>query len=127
MKLPGIITKLCMPAKIYLGLTVFSTLCYLAMMFHAESETRSTEVNVHTYTIFGLISQLAFALFWVVFLNYLCLQGYKKLSWFFLFMPFIFMAFLLIMGMFLITYSVANINLVDGKVTDLKDQHTYSS
>ena len=123
MKIPKSVMNLCMPAKIYLGLTLFSTLCYLGMMFHAESERKTEHMDVHTYTYLGLFMKLAFAIVWVVFLNYLCSKGHTRWAWFFLVMPVILMAFFVIMTMFVVSYSVGVMTHVNNQVKDLKDQH----
>ena len=123
MKIPKSVMNLCMPAKIYLGLTLISTLCYIGMMFHAESERKTEHVDVHTYTYLGLFMKLAFAIVWVVFLNYLCSKGHTRWAWFFLVMPFILMAFFVIMAMFVVSYTVGIARHVDNTVNDLKDQH----
>jgi len=123
MKIPKSVMNLCMPAKIYLGLTLISTLCYLGMMFHAESERKTENVDVHTYTYLGLFMKLAFAIVWVVFLNYLCSKGHTRWAWFFLVMPFILMAFFVIMTMFVVSYSVGMATHMTNQVNDLKDQH----
>ena len=123
MKIPKSVMNLCMPAKIYLGLTLFSTLCYLGMMFHAESERKTDHVDVHTYTYLGLFMKLAFAIVWVVFLNYLCSKGHTRWAWFLLVMPFVLMAFFVIMTMFVVSYSVGMMKHVNNQVKDLKDQH----
>lgn len=123
MKIPKSVMNLCMPAKIYLGLTLISTLCYIGMMFHAESERKTEHVDVHTYTYLGLFMKLAFAIVWVVFLNYLCSKGHTRWAWFFLVMPFILMAFFVIMTMFVVSYTVGIARHVNNTVNDLKDQH----
>ena len=124
MKIPKAVMNLCTPAKIYLGLTLVSTMCYLGLMFHAEGERNTERVDVHTYTYLGLFMKLAFAIVWVVFLNYLCSKGHTRWAWFFLLMPFILMAFFVIMTMFVVTYSLGMMSHLNNQMKDLKDQHS---
>jgi hypothetical protein len=113
-----------MPAKIYLFLTVISTLVYLGAMAHANHEKPTENIQVHSYTYMGLFTQLTFAVLWVVFLNYLCSKGYEKWSWFFLMMPIILMAFMIIMMTFLISYTVHAINHSNDKTDNkMKQMH----
>ena len=105
MKLLNTVEKLCMPAKVYLLLTVISTLMYVGMMVKAETDKHpESKINVHTYTLAGLFFKLAFAIIWVVFLNYLCSKGHKGWAWFFLVMPIILMTFFIILTTFAVAY-----------------------
>ena len=63
----------CSPALLYLILSVFSILLAVLM-------------NVLPVLI---ISKLVFTLLWTWFLNFLCVKGYKTVSWILVLLPFI--------------------------------------
>ena len=65
--------KICSPALLYLILSIFSILFAFLM-------------NVGLIVI---ISKLVFSLLWTWFLNFLCVKGYKTVSWILVLMPFI--------------------------------------
>lgn len=73
--------KLCTPAKIYFGLSVFSC---IIMLFNRIS-------------ILAIFSKLIFAFLWAFILGWLCSKGYTAISWFLVLLPFI-MIFLAAFG-----------------------------
>ena len=124
MKLPKTIEKLCMPAKVYLFLTVISTLMYVGMMVNAEQEKHpEANIDVHAYTLAGLFFKLAFAVVWVVFLNYLCSKGHQGWAWFFLVMPIILMTFFIILTTFAVAYVTGGMAAHGQKIQALTGNH----
>ncbi len=65
--------NICPPALLYLILSIFSILFAFSM-------------NVLPMLI---LSKLFFALLWTWFLNFLCVKGYKTVSWILVLLPFI--------------------------------------
>ena len=65
--------SICPPALLYLILSIFSILFAFSM-------------NVVPMLI---LSKLFFALLWTWFLNFLCVKGYKTVSWILVLLPFI--------------------------------------
>tara|TARA_Y100001970_G_C14148783_1_gene811432 strand:+ start:233 stop:682 length:450 start_codon:yes stop_codon:yes gene_type:complete len=100
MKLPSVINKLCLPAKVYLFLSIISIILYLVSMSNVndtiiEAEPEGNGVN--QYTFHGLIINIIFTIVWVFVLNYICGFKYgKKIAWFIVLLPFFFMGLMLI-------------------------------
>ena len=121
--LPKMLSKVCTPAKIYLFLTLLSTIFYVVMMVEADTQKDSdNELQVHRYTFMGLFFKLLFATLWFVFLNYLCKNGHTRMAWFFLLLPVVFMIFMLILGSFFMAYIVSSQGTALKKMKDAK-QH----
>ena len=117
------LSKVCTPAKIYLFLTLLSTIFYVVMMVEADTQKDSdNELQVHKYTFMGLFFKLLFATLWFVFLNYLCKNGHTRMAWFFLLLPVVFMIFMLILGSFFMAYIVSSQGTALKKMKDAK-QH----
>ncbi len=99
------VSGLCTPAKVYLFITLLSTVFYVVMMMEADHKKDSdSDIVVHNYTMMGLFFKLLFATLWLVFLNYLCKNGHTRMAWFFLLLPVVFMIFMLILGSFFLAY-----------------------
>lgn len=125
--LPKMLSKVCTPAKIYLFLTLLSTIFYVVMMVEADTQKDSdNELQVHRYTFMGLFFKLLFATLWFVFLNYLCKNGHTHMAWFFLLLPVVFMIFMLILGSFFMAYIVSSQGTALKKMKDAK-QHKEGS
>lgn len=100
---------LCTPAKVYLFLTLLSTVFYVVMMVEADQKKDTdSDLVVHNYTLMGLFFKLLFATLWLVFLNYLCKIGHTRMAWFFLLLPVVFMIFMLLMGSFFMAYILSS-------------------
>ena len=90
------IRNLCTPAYLYL---VISTLGIISMMIQNAGNTNSYcvgnfECNVpNTHLVF--LGKAVYIAFWTFILNSLCKAGYKKVSWFFVLIPFILLAILI--------------------------------
>ena len=124
MKLPKVVMKLCLPAKIYLALAVISTLYYVAMMIDADGKKHpDSKVQVHTYTMVGLLFKGFFAVFWVVFLNYLCSTGHRRMAWLFLFLPLILMAIIMVLMTFTLAYISSAMDSQHHKMDRLTSDH----
>ena len=100
MKLPPEIANLCLPAKVYLGLSVISLVFYLVSMVNVNKtvvEADPKNENIHHYTMGGLLMKIFFTVLWVLLLNYICKFKYgKKIAWFIVLLPFFFLIIMLI-------------------------------
>jgi hypothetical protein len=118
MKLPSEITKLCMPAKVYLFLSLISVLFYLISMFNINTTIVSADPEgdgVHNYTMMGLLLKLFFTILWVLLLNYICKFKYgKKIAWFIVLLPFFFMGLMLIGVMCAVSFIALQTDKVKG-------------
>ena len=100
LKIPSTINKLCMPAKVYLVLSIISIILYMISMYNVH-ETVINAVpegeGVEQYTLHGLIINVIFTIVWIIILNYICQFKYgKKIAWFIVLLPFFFMALMFI-------------------------------
>ena len=118
MKLPSEITKLCMPAKVYLFLSLISVLFYLISMFNINTTVVTAEPEgdgIHNYTMMGLLLKLFFTILWVLLLNYICKFKYgKKIAWFIVLLPFFFMGLMLIGVMCAVSFIALQTDKVKG-------------
>ena len=80
--------KLCTPAMVYVVLAGISILIALFSKFHA----------------FSILTKIVFVGAWTWFLNYLCMKGYKAISWFLVLLP-----FLLMLGIFALAAEIVNV------------------
>ena len=100
MKLPSVINNLCMPAKVYLVLSIISIILYMVSMYNVHDtiiEADPDGEGVEQYTQHGLIMNILFTIVWIVILNYICKFKYgKKIAWFIVLLPFFFMGLMLI-------------------------------
>ena len=100
MKLPSVINNLCMPAKVYLVLSIISIILYMISMYNVHDtiiEADPDGEGVEQYTQHGLIMNIIFTIVWIVILNYICKFKYgKKIAWFIVLLPFFFMGLMLI-------------------------------
>ena len=98
--IPPVISKLCMPAKVYLVLSLISIVLYLVSMFNVNNTVLEAEPEgegIHHYTLGGLIIKIIFTILWIYILNYICQFKYgKKIAWFIVLLPFFFMGLMLI-------------------------------
>lgn len=100
MKLPSVINNLCMPAKVYLVLSIISIILYMISMYNVHDtiiEADPDGEGVEQYTQHGFIMNIIFTIVWIVILNYICKFKYgKKIAWFIVLLPFFFMGLMLI-------------------------------
>lgn len=100
MKIPSIINKLCMPAKVYLVLSIISIILYMISMSNVHETVINADPEgdgVEQYTLHGLIINIIFTIVWIIILNYICQFKYgKKIAWFIVLLPFFFMALIFI-------------------------------
>ena len=100
MKLPSVINNLCMPAKVYLVLSIISIILYMVSMYNVHDTIIEEDPDgdgVEQYTQHGLIMNIIFTIVWIVILNYICKFKYgKKIAWFIVLLPFFFMGLMLI-------------------------------
>ena len=117
------VSGLCTPAKVYLFITLLSTVFYVVMMMEADHKKDSdSDVVVHNYTMMGLFFKLLFATLWLVFLNYLCKNGHTRMAWFFLLLPVVFMIFMLILGSFFLAYIMGSHGAAIKKMKEAQKQ-----
>jgi hypothetical protein len=128
MKLPSEITKLCMPAKVYLFLSLISVLFYLISMFNVNTTVVAAEPEgggVHNYTMMGLLIKIFFTILWVLLLNYICKFKYgKKIAWFIVLLPFFFMGLMLIGVMCAVSFIALQTDKMKGLQQQLTVQKT---
>ena len=86
--------KICLPAKVYLALTIFSLLV-------SYTSPNIGEPHTSIFTIF-------FSILWFFFLNWLCDKGLSRLSWFLVLLPFI----IIIVALFILAGTLARSNTV---------------
>jgi hypothetical protein len=84
--------KYCLPAKVYLGLTLFS-------LFLVFTSNVFTPGSVASISVFKII----FSVLWFFFLNWLCSKGLSRLSWFLVLFPFIIMIIVLFSMIYVVT------------------------
>ena len=100
MRLPSVINNLCMPAKVYLVLSIISIILYMVSMYNVHDTIIEADPDgdgVEQYTQHGLIMNIIFTIVWIVILNYICKFKYgKKIAWFIVLLPFFFMGLMLI-------------------------------
>ena len=100
MKIPSIINNLCMPAKVYLVLSIISIILYMTSMYNIHDtiiEADPEGGGVEQYTHHGLIMNIIFTIVWIIILNYICQFKYgNKIAWFIVLLPFFFMGLMLI-------------------------------
>lgn len=89
--------KYCLPALVYLALTLFS----LLLTFTSNAFTPGSATSV---SIFHVI----FSILWFFFLNWLCSKGLSRLSWFLVLFPFI----IIIVALFILAGTLARSNTV---------------
>ena len=82
--------KICTPAMVYLVLSLFSLVLVIFKGMSASS----------------VIIKGLFVLAWTWFLNFLCVKGYKNISWFLVILP-----FLLMLAMFVMAVEVVKTNV----------------
>ena len=101
MSVSSTISRLCKPAYIYLILAVFGI---IMLMIQNYGNTKKYCVGKYTCivpnTLLVFIFKFAFVAFWTFILDVLCKAGYTNVSWFLLFLPFIFFVFFFGLGMF---------------------------
>ena len=90
------IKDLCQPAYVYFIFSIIHILMYSYMII-----TKTRQFDIHEYNYYslaGLICQILFSFLWIVGLNSLCKwkpHG-KKVAWFFVLLPFIFIGLIIV-------------------------------
>jgi len=67
-------SKLCTPAKLYFAIAVVASLIAL----------------FNKVSLIAVFMKLVFAFIWTYILSWLCIHGYKSLSWFLVLLPYVF-------------------------------------
>ena len=122
-KIPKHLGGLCTPSKIYSLLALLSCTIYVVMMMEADSTMKlyDTSLSVHGYTVLGLVCKIAFSIFWVLLLNYIC-KSFKHgsaISWVILLLPFFFFMF----AMALMLFAVAQVGRLHNGVAQKQDSY----
>lgn len=108
LEVPKVIQGLCKPAQFYLVLSLISVVVYLVSMSRMNNivvEAEPEGGSVHHYTFGGLLVKIVFTVLWIYILNYICQFKYgKKISWFIVLLPFFFMALMLIVMFFAVSF-----------------------
>ncbi len=103
MQIPKIIRDLCQPAYVYFILSLISFLFYLYII-----TLYSSKIDITNYIRGGIVTNVVITIFWIFLLNEICKipKTGKKLSWFFVLLPFIIYAFVIIGSS--CTYTIIN-------------------
>ena len=75
MKLPSVINNLCMPAIVYLVLSIISIILYMVSMYNVHDTIIEADPDgdgVEQYTQHGLIMNIIFTIVCIVILTYIC-------------------------------------------------------
>ncbi len=93
MQLSKIIKELCQPAYVYFILSSIGLIFYIYII-----TAYSSKIDISNYTKGGLITNIIITIFWIFLLNEICKipKTGKKLAWFFVLLPFIIVAFVII-------------------------------
>ena len=100
--------KLCTPAGIYLGISVFTLVIFILQNL---GNNNLNVLCVGDYkcdvgNIFiSLVMNIVYVLFWTFILDLMCKNGYKKLSWIIVLLPIL--LFFVILTMMMLYYPVA--------------------
>ena len=98
------IKGICSPAQLYLGLSFLSILAILIQNLENPFEytcgSYTVACPIHTSIIFMM--KLIYIVGWTSILHYLCKNGYEKLSWFLVLLPFIGMFVIIAMVMLML-------------------------
>lgn len=100
MKLVDKVKKLCTPAYIYLAISTFAL---VLLMFQNAGNTDKYCVGgyecIVSSTPLLFLVKVIYVVVWTIILNSLCCDGYKKLAWVLLLLPFIIFLIMVILFM----------------------------
>lgn len=123
-EIPKIIKDLCQPAYVYFILASFSTLFYIFSVIEKSRYFNTSEFNMNDYTLCGLIVHVTFSIAWIYILNRLCKTPLgKKFAWFFVLLPFLVIALIIIGISGALSYMLMNqqrVQEIDDKVEEQK-------
>jgi hypothetical protein len=93
------VNKMCLPAQLYLGVSLITTLALIMQNIGGKNKLcvghLHGEIPCNNMTIF--VIQFFYILIWTWILQRLCTGGYKKISWFLVMLPYITMFLLLLL------------------------------
>ena len=122
LKMPKVVKDLCQPAYVYFVLSAFSTLFYVYSIIDKSRHFNTDELNMNGYTVSGLVSHIVFSVFWIYALNWLCRTSVgKKFAWFFVLLPFLVIALIIIGISGALSYMLMNqkkVQEIDNKVEE---------
>ena len=85
------IKSLCIPAKVYLAMSVISILALIFDPSFASPMGESQQLSIF---------KVGFILIWTYILDVICKSGYTNISWFFVLLPFLIMLALIFSAAF---------------------------
>jgi hypothetical protein len=102
------IKKLCSPAYVYLVISVISMVMLIFQNAGNHNKYCAGEFECQVPSTVGiLIGQGLYVALWTLILNSLCNSGYKNISWFLLFIPFIF--FFILIGTLMLNQGIRTV------------------
>lgn len=100
MNLVKSVKSLCMPASLYLGLSVLALLLLLVQNMSNKHTLCVANYSCPVANVtFVLLMQLLYVLFWTWILNLICKSGYKWVSWVLVLFPFVAAFLFVLFGM----------------------------
>lgn len=118
-KMPKVIQGLCQPAYVYFVLSTLSSLFYVYAIIDKSRFVDMPDLNINNYTICGLILHVIIAIIWIYILNLMCRTPIgKKFAWFFVLLPFLLIALIIIGISGALSYMLVNQN----KVKEIDDK-----
>jgi len=78
----------------------------------------------HEFTILGLVFKVGFAVLWTLLLNYICkrFKSGNTIAWVILLLPLFFFAFVVVMGLFMVSQVVENGKKTQQHHSQLREQ-----
>jgi len=121
-KIPKVIQGLCQPAYVYFILSTLSSLFYIYAIIEKSRHFNMPDFNINNYTVCGLILHVMFAIVWIYILNWLCKTPVgKKFAWFFVLLPFLVVALIIIGISGALSYMLMNqkkVQEIDDKIEE---------
>ena len=121
-KMPKVIQDLCQPAYVYFVLSTLSSLFYVYSIVEKSRHFNTTDFNMYDFTISGLLLHVMFAIIWIYILNWLCKTPLgKKFAWFFVLLPFLVVALIIIGISGALSYMLMNqkkVQEIDDKIEE---------
>ena len=122
MNMPKVIQGLCQPAYVYFVLSTLTSLFYVYAIIEKSRHLNMPNLNMNNYTICGLILHVIFSIIWICILNWLCNTPVgKKFAWFFVLLPFLVIALIIIGISGALSYMLLNqkkVQEIDDKVEE---------
>jgi hypothetical protein len=102
------VINLCPPALFYLLLSILALIIMSLQNLAGKSVYCLGEYNCNVSSVkFIFLIKIIYVLFWTWILNIICKYGYSSISWFLVFVPFIFM-FIILLNSFFFNFNLYN-------------------